>query len=210
MSHPAVGIYGMFEEDMQNYLGATGGQLLCQDAFGKKSDPSGAFGSRQWEIGLMLKPNDMLGVAMSRPDIFGAELHEFMRDGARHMGSMVGVCEDEALPQNRIELASEKDQFGYPLAKIRYETSAEGRKLWQTAAKQGVEIFKAAGAKEAWHSPQGGQHIMGGTIMGTDASNSVLNSSARRTKSAACLLPDLVFFRPVQQRIRHLPPKRSR
>jgi len=179
MSHPAVGIYGMFEEDMQNYLGATGGQLLCQDAFDKKGDPNGAFGSRQWEIGLMLKPNDMLGIAMSRPDIFGARLHEFMQQGQRHMGSMVGVCEDEALPQNRIELASEKDAFGYPLAKIVYEISPEGRKLWQTAANEGVEIFKAAGATQAWHSPPGGQHIMGGTIMGTDPAKSVLNANGQ-------------------------------
>jgi choline dehydrogenase-like flavoprotein len=176
MSHPAIGISGLFKDDMQNYLGATGGQLLCQDPFGKKSDPGGAFGSRQWEIGLALKPNDLLGIAMTRPEIFGNDLHEFMKRGARHMGSMVGVCEDEALPQNRIELASEKDQFGYPLARIVYETSAEGRKLWQTAAAEGLTIFKAAGAEEAWHGPQGGQHIMGGTIMGTDPSTSVLNA----------------------------------
>ncbi len=176
MSHPAVGISGLFEDEMQNYLGATGGQLLCQDAFGKNSDPMGAFGSRQWLIGQALKPNDLLGIAMTRPDIFGAELHAFMREGAHHMGSMVGMCEDEALPHNRIELASEKDQFGYPLAKIWYETSAEGLKLWQTAAAEGVKIFKAAGAKEAWHGPRVGQHIMGGTIMGTDATDSVLNS----------------------------------
>ncbi|MEX2123536.1 MAG: GMC family oxidoreductase [Woeseia sp.] len=179
MSHPAVGISGLFNEDMQNFLGATGGQLLCQDAFGKKSDPDGAFGSRQWEIGLALKPNDLLGIAMTRPDIFGKELHAFMLEGARHMGSMVGVCEDQPLPQNRIELATEKDQFGFPLARIVYETSAEGRKLWQTAAAEGVEIFKAAGAREAWHGPQGGQHIMGGTIMGTDPASSVLNAEGQ-------------------------------
>ena len=174
MSHPAVGISGLFAEDMQNYLGATGGQLLCQDAFDKQSD-SGAFGSRHWEIGLALKPNDMLGIAMTRPDIFGDALHDFMQEGARHMGSMVGVCEDQPLPQNQIALAKEKDQYGYPLARIVYETSADGRKLWQKAAAEGVEIFKAAGAREAWHGPQGGQHIMGGTIMGTDPSMSVLN-----------------------------------
>lgn len=176
MCHPAVGINGLFDEDMQNYLGATGGQLLCQDVFDKKGDPGGAFGSRQWEIGLALKPNDLLGIAMSRPEIFGAKLHAFMVDGARHMGSMVGVCEDEALPENRIELAAEKDKFGFPLAKIVYKASTDGVKLWQTAAKEGVELFKAAGAREAWHGPQGGQHIMGGTVVGNDPARSVLNA----------------------------------
>jgi choline dehydrogenase-like flavoprotein len=150
--------------------------LLCQDPFGKKSDPSGAFGSRQWEIALAVKPNDLLGIAMSRPDIFGDALHEFMRNGARHMGSMVGVCEDEPLLENRVELATEKDEFSVPLAKVTHATSPDSRKLWQAAAAEGVKIFKAAGAREAWPGPQGGQHIMGGTIMGTDSSNSVLNS----------------------------------
>jgi choline dehydrogenase-like flavoprotein len=175
MAHPAVGISGLFEDEMQNFLGATGGQLICQDAYGKKSDSNGGFGSRQWEIALALKPNDMLGVAMTRPDIFGADLHAFMQDGAHHMGSMVGVCEDESRPENRIEMSSEKDQYGYPLAKISYKTSADGLNLWKSAADEGVKIFKAAGAREAWHSPPGRQHIMGGTIMGNDPSNSVLN-----------------------------------
>ena len=178
MSHAAVGISGLFEEDMQNYLGATGGQLFCQDTFDKEGD-AGAFGSRQWEIALALKPNDLLGIAMTRPDIYGEALHGFMQEAAHHMGAMVGVCEDQPQPQNRIELSSQKDPYGYPLAKVVYETSADGRKLWQTAGQEGIDIFKAAGAREAWHGPQGGQHIMGGTIMGTDPGKSVLNGNAQ-------------------------------
>ncbi len=179
MSHPALSVFGLFNVEMQNYLGATGGQLLCQDRFGKKSDPGGAFGSRQWEIGLMLKPNDLLGVAMSRPDIYGAALHDFMFDGAHRMGSMVGVCEDEPRYENRIELADGKDKYGMPLAKVAYRTSEDGRRLWASASKEGVEIFRAAGAREAWHSPQGGQHIMGGTVMGKDPAASVTNGVAQ-------------------------------
>jgi choline dehydrogenase-like flavoprotein len=118
----------------------------------------------------------MLGVAMTRPDIFGDALHEFMLQGTQHMGSMVCVCEDQPMHENRVELAAQKDQFGYPLARIMHETSVDGRKLWEIAAAEGVELLKAAGASEAWPGPQGGQHIMGGTIMGTDPSNSVLNS----------------------------------
>jgi choline dehydrogenase-like flavoprotein len=176
MVHAAVGVSGLFPEEMQNYLGATGGQLLCQDPFAKKSDPGGAFGSRQWEIALALKPNDLLGIAMTNPGVFGSELHQFMQDGARFMGSMVGVCEDQPLEQNRIELDVQKDKFGAPLARSVYRMSDEARKLWQTAGEEGVKIFKAAGAREAWHGPPGGQHVMGGTIMGADPAKSVLNS----------------------------------
>jgi choline dehydrogenase-like flavoprotein len=179
MVHPAVSISGMFNEDMENYSGATGGQLLCQDVYPKKSDPGGAFGSRQWEIGLALKPNDLLGIAMTNPTIFGAELHKFMADGARFMGSMVGVCEDQPVRDNRIEPDTKQDRFGMPLARIVYKQSDDGRKLWQTAAAEGVKIFKAAGARDAWPGPPAGQHIMGGTILGTDRTNSVLNATSQ-------------------------------
>ena len=92
------------------------------------------------------------------------------------MCSMVGVCEDQPLPENRVELATQKDRFGMPLARAVYKSSEDGRRLWATAATQGVQIFKAAGATEAWHGPPGGQHIMGGTILGMDPMKSVLNA----------------------------------
>jgi choline dehydrogenase-like flavoprotein len=179
MSHPAVAISGLFADEMENYLGVSGGQLFSQDAFPKKTAPDGPFGSRQWEIALALKPNDMLGVAMSRPDIFGKALHGFMADATRHMGMMVGVCEDEPLRENRIGLSDQKDRYGIPLARITYKMSPEGKRLWQTAAAEGIRIFKAAGARDAWHSPPSGQHIMGGTIMGRDPQSSVLNEHAQ-------------------------------
>lgn len=175
MTHPAVTIYGLFNNETHNFMGATGGQLICQDHYGKRSDPDGAFGSRQWEIGLGIKPNDLLGIATSRQDKFGANLEPFMRDAAKHMGCMVGVCEDEPRFENRIDLASTKDRFGMRQAKVWYRTSDDGKKLWRAAAKEGIEIFKAAGAREAWHSPPAGQHLMGGTIMGSDPKRSVVN-----------------------------------
>jgi choline dehydrogenase-like flavoprotein len=66
-----------------------------------------------------------------------------------------------------------------PLARIVYKQSDDGRKLWQTAAAEGVKIFKAAGARDAWPGPPAGQHIMGGTILGTDRTNSVLNATSQ-------------------------------
>lgn len=176
MSHPAVTVFGMFDEDMQNYLGATGGQLLNQDRFPKDK---GAFGSQQWEIALALKPNDLLGIAMSRADLFGDDLHKFMKEGARGMSSMVAVIEDIPQEQNRIELSKEKDKFGMPLAKAHHTLDPDSRQLWHDTANEGMQIVKAAGAKDAWHSPPGGQHIMGGTIMGNDPGTSVTNENAQ-------------------------------
>lgn len=176
MSHPSVSVFGLFDEEMQNYLGATGGQLLNQDRFQKDVGP---FGSQQWELGLALKPNDLLGIAMSRADLFGEDLHQFMKQAARQLGAMVAVCEDLPLAENRIEVTDKKDAYGMPLAKAFHTIHPESRKLWQVTAEEGLKIFKAAGAKQAWHSPPGGQHIMGGAVMGEDATKSVTNEHAQ-------------------------------
>jgi choline dehydrogenase-like flavoprotein len=53
--------------------------------------------------------------------------------------------------------------------------------VWSANFAEGLEIAKAANAKEAW-SARGNMpiiHLMGGTIMGTDAGNSVVNSYAQ-------------------------------
>ena len=178
MSHPAVNVFGMFREETRCYYGVTGGQLFSQDGFEKEKSAE-IFGSRQWEIGLGTKPNDLLGIAMSRADLFGNDLHDFVRRGSRHLGAMVGVCECLPHATNRIELAGSRDRFGMRLARVTFNLDDYARKLWRQTADLGVEIFKAAGATEAWHSPPGGQHIMGGTIMGRDRETSVTNEYAQ-------------------------------
>ena len=80
--------------------------------------------------------------------------------------------------ENRIDLAPEKDEFGFPLVRINHTFDQDAVGLWNAALDEGVEIAKGAGAKEIWPG-RGGiapQHLLGGTIMGTNASNSVVNS----------------------------------
>jgi choline dehydrogenase-like flavoprotein len=86
----------------------------------------------------------------------------------------------EGLPniENRIELASDKDEFGMPLAKIVHSYDQDAAALWNANFEEGLKIAKAAGAKEVW-SARGNMptiHLMGGTIMGTNADDSVTNS----------------------------------
>ena len=85
MAHSAANVYGLFEEDTQNYLGMTGGQLLSQENYAK--DPQkGYVASSQWLIGNALKPNDLLGICNTRPDLFGERLHEFVFSTASFPG----------------------------------------------------------------------------------------------------------------------------
>lgn len=177
MTHPAALVYGLFEEQTQCYMGAFGGQLVNQDSYAKNTHAaSGAFGSYQWMIANAVKPNDLLGISNTRPDLFGNDLHDFMKNSAPHFASMTGVVEDLPVAENTVSLTDQFDACGTPLAKVTHTTHAKSKALWQAALAEGKAVFEAAGAKEVWSGPQAGMHIIGGTVMGNDPHSSVTNS----------------------------------
>ncbi|WP_019531335.1 GMC family oxidoreductase [Dasania marina] len=175
MTHPATSIYGLFKQPTQPYLGATGGQLINQDSYDDKRAREGAFGGYQWLIANALKPNGLLGIANTRPDIYGPKLDAFMKQAAEHMGTMVFVGEDLPLAENRVVLSQQKDKYGVPLARAIHNIQPETEAMCQHAVAEGKTIFKAADAEQIWTGPRVAMHIMGGTIMGTARDNSVTN-----------------------------------
>jgi len=81
--------------------------------------------------------------------------------------------------ENRVELTSEKDEYGMPLGKLIHSYDQDALALWNANLDEGLKVAKASGAKEAWVSRGGAiptSHLMGGTIMGTSAANSVVDS----------------------------------
>lgn len=179
MTHPATSIYGLFAEETQPALGVTGGQLICHDRYADKRPDNKRYGSYQWLIANAVKPNDLLGIANSRPDIYGTALDPFMHRAAKHFGTMVAVGEDIALPDNRVTLAQQKDAAGMPLAQCTHNIGATTAAMNEAAVAEGLKIFKASGAEEAWAGPRAGMHIMGGTVMGRDSATSVTDSYGR-------------------------------
>lgn len=176
MTHGAGLVYGLFDEDTQCSRGAFGGQLVNQDSYPKLThENSGAFGSYQWMIAQAVRPNDLLGIATTRPDLFGKPLDEFMQRAAKGFASMTAVVEDMPMAQNALTLSEETDPNGVPLAQVHHTTSPQSTALWQASLEEGKAVFESGGAKEVWSGPQGAMHIMGGTIMGSDPSQSVVN-----------------------------------
>jgi choline dehydrogenase-like flavoprotein len=189
MSHSAALVYGLFDENTSCHLGAVGGQLVNQDGYGKNTHTdTGAFGSYQWMIAQAVKPNDLLGMATTRPDLFGNDLHSFMKDAAHGFAGMTAVIEDLPLAENAVTLSSTLDRFGTPLARVTHTTQARSKSLWQAVLEEGQAVFEAAGAREVWTGPQAAMHIMGGTIMGQDPAHSVCN-----TYGQAHDIPNLVI-----------------
>ena len=176
MAHSAGLLYGIFDEDTRHYMGAFGGQLVNQDSYAKTTHAShGAFGSYQWMIAQAVKPNDLLGIATTRADLFGDDLHEFMRRAARGFATMTAVVEGLPSAENRVTLADQADANDVPLARVTHSHDAQSTALWQASLTEGKQVFEAAGAEEVWTGPQATMHIMGGTIMGAERTVSVTN-----------------------------------
>ena len=177
MAHFSSGTWAIFDEDVQNHMGTTGAQFMSYDRYGKTAH-KGAFGSSFITAGSALKTSDLGGFANARVDLFGADLHAFMQRAKRGITRIGAFGEELPTIENRIELASEKDEFGMPLAKIIHSFDQDAVALWNANFEEGTKIAQAAGAKEYW-SGRGNMptiHLMGGTIMGTEATNSVVDS----------------------------------
>jgi len=129
MTHFASGTLAIFDEDVENHMGTTGAQYMSYDRYGKTSHKDG-FGSSFIVAGFALKTNDLGGIANARVDLFGADLHDFMIRAKRGL-TRIGTFGEE-LPniENRIELVSDKDEFGMPLAKIIHSYDGDAEAVW--------------------------------------------------------------------------------
>jgi len=176
MTHPSGSVYGIFKEDTQNWLGVNGGQLLSQENYAKnRAENYGR--SSQWLIAQALKPNDLLGIANSRPDLFGNDLHKFIQKASKYLGTMTFVGETLPAKENQITLSATRDRLGVPVAKVTFGFAAEELKLFEAGMKEGKEIFQSAATEEVWAGGgPNGMHILGGTIMGKIPQHSVTNS----------------------------------
>src|SRR5438477_808225 len=176
MAHFGSGTWAIFDEDVENHMGTTGAQYMSYERYGKTAH-KGTFGSTFIVAGTALKTSDLGGFANARVDLFGPELAAFMKRAARGFTRIGAFGEEMPNIENRIEVASDKDEFGMPLGRIIHSYDDEVPKLWDANFAEGLEIAKAAGAKETW-SARGNMptiHLMGGAIMGTGAGNSVTN-----------------------------------
>ncbi len=178
MTHPSCVICGLFEEETQPYLGPAGGQLFCQEAYAEKNKGD-AFGSYQWLTANAVKPNDLLGLATVRPDIYGSALEAYLARATNHFAQMNFVGEDIPLADNRITLSSNKDKLGIPLAATVHSIGDKTQALAGLAVQEGRAVFSAAGSTETWNGPTVGMHILGGTIMGANTADSVCDSYGR-------------------------------
>src|SRR5581483_1260880 len=81
-------------------------------------------------------------------------------------------------PDNRVQLAEEKDQFGIPVAKVTFDLHDNDKKLIEYGKKKVMEVMWAAGAEEVVQESRYA-HLVGAARMGGDPSTSVVDKYGR-------------------------------
>jgi choline dehydrogenase-like flavoprotein len=81
-------------------------------------------------------------------------------------------------PENRVELAQEKDRFGLPVPKITFSLHENDQKLTNFAKNKVMDVMWAAGAQEVVQEARFA-HLVGAARMGNDPSSSVVDRYGR-------------------------------
>jgi choline dehydrogenase-like flavoprotein len=108
---------------------------------------------------------------------WGQALREYMRD-YNHWTLLGVLCELMPLAENRVTLASEKDQYGLPVANFSYSLCDNDKQNIAHATKVMEEIWGHAGAQDTLKIDRYA-HLVGGCRMGFSAEDSVVDSSQR-------------------------------
>jgi choline dehydrogenase-like flavoprotein len=175
MCHSNSAVWAMFDEDVQNHMGTAANQFMSYEHYDNKARSKKGFGSIFLRTGSALKPN--IGIAGSRPDLFGQPLADYMKRAVRGLTRVSFSGEQMPIAENRVELSSDKDAFGLPISRIIHGYDQDAIGSWQLGREDAYAIARGAKPKEVWGgNAPGTSHLIGGTIMGADAGTSVTNS----------------------------------
>lgn len=114
---------------------------------------------------------------MAAKGAWGWGLRRVMMD-YNHWSSIAVLGEILPWADNRVELASEKDQFGIPVAKVTFNLHDNDKKLIAFAKKKVTEVMWAAGAEEVVQEDRYA-HLVGAARMGSDPETSVVDRFGR-------------------------------
>jgi hypothetical protein len=81
-------------------------------------------------------------------------------------------------PENRVQLAEEKDRFGIPVAKVTFGLHENDKKLIEFGKNKVMEVMWAAGAEEVVQESRYA-HLVGAARMGSDPRTSVVDKFGR-------------------------------
>ena len=108
---------------------------------------------------------------------WGQSLREYMRD-YNHWTVLGLLAEFLPLPENRVTLADETDQFGMPVAHFNYSQCENDKEIIGFAAAKLAEIWEATEAMDTLTIDRYA-HLVGGARMGFSPDDSVVDATHR-------------------------------
>ena len=182
MMHPFGNAIGVFDEDLESWRGPLG-QYLHSLQFYETDQSRGFVRGAKWNLMPSGAP-----MSMMLPGLWGAEGSwgpEFTATLRARFGRSVVwsvICEDLPDPGNRVELSTEADDDGMPVAKLIYRTSENSVRMLDFHLARLREVLETMGAKEIILNRQiraSGWHILGTACMGDDPATSVVDRFGR-------------------------------
>jgi choline dehydrogenase-like flavoprotein len=184
MTHPFGTSVGLYEEDLEDWVGPTGEAIESMQFY--ETDASRGFvrGSKWHIIPSAGRPLGMInrftmgeGGVADEP-FWGEAFTERMKASVGHLIEWMIMPDDLPEEHNRITLDhSRTDSDGLPGAKVAYVTGENTRKLVDWNLQRSLEAHEAAGATKAWITNRNNPswHNLGTARMGDDPETSVVN-----------------------------------
>jgi choline dehydrogenase-like flavoprotein len=108
---------------------------------------------------------------------WGQSLREYMRD-YNHWSVLGILAEFMPLPENRVTLSDEKDEYGMPVGHFNYSRCKNDKEIVEFAKTILMEIWDGAGAEDTLTIDRYA-HLVGGARMGFTPDDSVCDASHR-------------------------------
>ena len=179
MLHPCPSVVGVYEEQLESWLGPTG-QLIQSMQFYESDADRGFVRGGKWDLMSSGGPLRIVGLAEDRT---GADLQRFVRDTLGHAVDWGTIAEDLPSESNTVTLDTElTDSDGIAAPRITYRIAENTQRLMDFHVERMREAHEAAGATQTVVLPllddQPG-HLMGTARMGDDPANSVVDPLGR-------------------------------
>ncbi len=179
MLHPYMSVLGVYEDDLETWLGPWGTQLLSLE-FADHDESRGCSRGAQWDLMPLGGPLFSLARYDDRPfeSRFGSSIHELIERTLGHAFDWGIGIEDMPHESNTITVDPElKDGDGIPAPKAHFVIDDDMRTNLRFQLDRAHEAHRAAGAVDtieadwsAW-----GWHLLGTTRMGDDPATSVVD-----------------------------------
>jgi gluconate 2-dehydrogenase alpha chain len=183
-SQASIGVSGLYPGSSLNLWAGTGGQTTVMDDLdGDNFDHEGLGFIRgaSVQVGTNNMPISQASSVPPTVPLWGSTYKRWIHENSDSVGALFGQMETLPYEANFIDLDPVKtDDLGIPVARLTFDVYENEVKMAAYLTEKLTEIHKAAGATQTWGGPAPSvipvySHAYGGTVMGDDPSNSVVD-----------------------------------